>query len=55
VNDAMGLATVDLIVVLREDEFSILSRNPDVAFVLNRLVLGADGRLGLDVRSFGVQ
>lgn len=48
-------AICDLRQVLTEDQFRRLSRNPDVVFVLNRVQVGADGRLGLRVRPYGVQ
>ncbi len=46
---------VDLTSALTDEQFANFNRNPDVVHVLNRLDVGADGSLGLRVRSYGVQ
>jgi hypothetical protein len=48
-------AIVDLTPVLTEAEFAKLNRNPDVVYLLVRLEVGADGKLGLWVRPYGAQ
>jgi len=54
-NAATSMAVVDLTPALTEAQFAKLSRNPDVVFVLIRLVAAADGGIGLRVRPYGVQ
>lgn len=48
-------AIVDLTPVLNDEQFAKLTRNPEVVFVLNRLVVAADGRIGLRVRPYGLR
>lgn len=54
-NAATSMAVVDLTPALTEAQFAKLSRNPDVVFVLIRLVAAADGGIGLRLRPYGVQ